>query len=68
MKAQRSAQVGWRQFLPVLGVFAGAAVHSNLPHGVFGVYDTWVRAAITGVVAGVTALVLLLVFRAPRAQ
>jgi hypothetical protein len=65
MKALRSQQFRTRRFLPVLGIFAGGAVHSILPHGSFGVYDTLVRVSITALVAGSTALALGLVFRSP---
>lgn len=68
MQALGSQQVGLRRVLPVLGIFAGAAVHSSLPQGAFGTYDMLVRAAIIGIVAGTTALVLLLVFRTPSAS
>ena len=47
----------------MLGVFAGALVHSLLPRGAFGTYDIAIRAAITGTATGVTILVLLVVSR-----
>ncbi len=65
MKVLESQQFRIRRILPVLGIFDGGAVHSILPHGVFGAYDTLVRASITAIVAGSTALVLGFVFRSP---
>ena len=41
--------------LPVLGIFAGGAVFSIVPHGAFGTHDAFIRAVITGIVAGLTA-------------
>ena len=52
---------GKRGLLPLLGVFAGALVHSLLPRGAFGTYDIAIRAAITGAATGATILVLLVV-------
>ena len=43
-------------FVPVLGVFAGGLVYALLPATAFGANDLAARAAITGTVAGVTAL------------
>lgn len=63
MKKYPIGQTGIRRVLPVLGVFAGGMVHSCLPRGHFGTYDMFVRAAITGTVAGITALALLMAFR-----
>jgi hypothetical protein len=52
------AGISSRRFLPVLGLFAAGLVYSVLPHGVFGTYDFAVRAAVAGIVAGVTTLLL----------
>ena len=54
---------GRRRFLPVVGIFAGGFVYALLPAGAFGAHDLAARAAVTGAVAGVTTVVLLLVFR-----
>jgi hypothetical protein len=47
-----------RRFFPVLGLFAAGLLYSVLPHGVFGTYDFAARAAVAGIVAGVTTLLL----------
>jgi hypothetical protein len=47
-----------RPFPPVLGLFAAGLVHSALPHGAFGTYDIAARAAVAGLIAGVTTLLL----------
>ena len=47
----------WR-LLPVLGVFAGGLVYALLPTGAFGAHNLAARAAITGAVAGVTAVLI----------
>jgi hypothetical protein len=65
MKNQNSRSIGIRNALPVMGIFAGASVHSNLPRGTFGASDMVIRAAITAAVAGGTALILFWVFRPP---
>lgn len=46
------------RFLPALGVFAGGFAYALLQTGAFGAYDSAARAAITGTVAGITALLL----------
>jgi hypothetical protein len=48
------------RFLPVLGVFAGGLVYAVLPRGTFGTYDVASRAAVTGAVAAVTSLLILM--------
>lgn len=53
----------WRLAAPVVGIFAGGAVHASLPRGLFGEYDIPLRAAVTGIVAGVTALSILMIVR-----
>jgi hypothetical protein len=47
-----------RWLLPALGVFAGGFAYALLPTGAFGALDFAARAAITGAVAGVTALLV----------
>jgi len=47
------------RMLPVLSISAGFFVHSVLPRGAFGAYDIAFRAIITGAVAGVTALLFM---------
>jgi hypothetical protein len=47
-----------RPFPPVLGLFAAGLVHSVLPHGAFGTYDIASRAAVAGIVAAGTTLLL----------
>ena len=49
-----------RSLLPALGVFAGGLVYSLLPTGAFGAHDVAARAAITGAVAGVTVVLILM--------
>ena len=48
------------RFLPVLGIFAGGLVYNVIPRGVFGAYEVASRAAVTGAVAGVTCLLVLM--------
>jgi hypothetical protein len=47
-----------RPFPPVLGLFAAGLVYSVLPHGAFGAYDIAARAAVAGIVAAGTTLLL----------
>ena len=47
--------------VPVLGVFAGGLAYALLPAGAFGANDLAARAAITGTVAGVTALLVSMI-------
>ena len=47
-----------RKRSPVLGVLAGGLAHAVVRTGAFGAHDFATRAAITGVVAGVTALLV----------
>lgn len=47
----------------ILGIFTGGAVHTNLPPGLFGEYDIPSRVVVTGIVAGVTALSILIIRR-----
>jgi len=49
----------WKRRLPALGVFAGGLVYALLPAGAFGAHDFAARATITGAVAGVTAVLIL---------
>jgi len=46
--------------LPALGVFGGGLAYILLPTGAFGAHDLAVRAVITGVVSGVTAVLIFL--------
>ena len=48
------------KLLPVLGVFAGGLANALLPTGAFGAHDFATRAAITGAVAGVTAVFIFM--------
>jgi hypothetical protein len=48
------------RFLPVLSIFAGGLVYAVLPSGAFGTYDVASRAAVTGAVAGVSCLLVLM--------
>jgi uncharacterized membrane protein len=50
-------------WLAVLGVFAGAFVHSVLPRGAFGNHDLAFRAAITGLATAATSLLILVLSR-----
>lgn len=67
MQTVDSQPIGIRRVLAAFGIFAGAAVHSVLPHAAFGTYDMFVRAAITGVVSGAVAMVILFLVR-PRPE
>ena len=49
-----------RKLLPALGVFAGGLANALLPTGAFGAHDFAARAAITGAVAGVTAVLIFM--------
>jgi hypothetical protein len=51
------------RFLPVLSIFVGGLVYAVLPRGAFGTYDVASRAAVTGAVAGVTCLLILMITR-----
>ncbi len=53
----------WGLAAPVIGIVAGGVVDANLPEGLFGEYDIPLRAAVTGIVAGVTALSILMIVR-----
>lgn len=48
---------------PIAVLFAGRAVHSGLPTGMFAVSDTLLRALITGAAAGATISLAPLVVR-----
>jgi hypothetical protein len=50
----------WRRRLPALGVFAGGLAYAMLPAGAFGAHDFAARAAITGAVAGVAAVLIFM--------
>jgi len=49
-----------RRALPALGILAGGLANSLLPRGAFGAHDRAVRAAIVGMVSGVTAVLILI--------
>jgi hypothetical protein len=51
------------RFLPVLGVFAGGLAYAVLPQGAFGAYDVASRAAVSGIMAGTSSLLLLALSR-----
>ena len=58
------------RFLPMLGIFAGGFAYAVLPQGAFGAYDVASRAAVSGIIAGTTSLLILALSkrrsRAPR--
>jgi membrane associated rhomboid family serine protease len=54
-----------RSPLPALGVFAGGLAYVLLPTGGFGPHDVAVRAAITGAVAGLAAVLILMLTNRP---
>jgi hypothetical protein len=43
----------------MLSIFAAGLAHSVLPRYAFGVHDVAIRAAIAGIVAGVTSILIL---------
>ena len=57
-----------RSLLPALGVFAGGVTYALLPTGAFGPHDVAVRAAITGAVAAIAALLILMLTNRPIAR
>jgi len=54
-----------RRVLPILGVFTGGLVHALLPARTFGAHDFAIRAAITGAIAGVTAVLIFVATNRP---
>ncbi len=48
-----------KRLLPIAAIAAAGFVNAALPRGEFGSYDIAARAAICGLVAGVTGLVLI---------
>ena len=61
----RERQHRSRSLLPALGVFAGGFAYALLPSGAFGPHDLAVRAAITGGVAGLAAVLILMLTNRP---
>ncbi len=50
--------IGGRRFQPVVSLFAAGLVYAVLPHGAFGTHDIAARAAVAGLAAAVTMLLL----------
>ena len=48
------------RLIPLIAIFAAGLAYAVLPRGAFGPYDIASRAAVTGVVASVTFLLVLL--------